>query len=111
VEENVRYIKLAFPVTAEMTWNCNAENTLEENICRYHFINQARIIGGHTFDSVLQVNIDDQIDLFNRHYSIERYAKNTGLVFKQFIDIESQPNSAWFGTPYEADSLHFIILI
>ena len=95
VEENERYIKLAFAVKQDQTWNGNAQNTLGEQTYSYTFINQPRTIGGTSFDSVLQVNQLDDASIIHKKYSIEKYAKRIGLVYKQVIDIESQPDPTW----------------
>ena len=95
VEENERFVKLAFAVKQDQTWNGNAQNTLGEQNYSFEFINQARTIGGTAFDSVLQVNQLDGSSIINKKYYIEKYAKRTGLVYKQVIDIESQPDPSW----------------
>ena len=108
VEENVRYIKLAFAVKQEQTWDGNAQNTIGGLTYSYQFINQARTIGGTAFDSVLQVNQQEESSIIHQKYYIEKYAKRTGLVYRQVIDIESQPNPDWYNTtlyPFGSDSL------
>ncbi len=108
VEENERYIKLAFAVKQEQEWDGNAQNTLGAQTYSYEFINQPRTFGGTAFDSVLQVNQKDESSLVGVDYRIEKYAKRTGMVYKQFIYIQSQPNSDWsdpFLFPFGSDSL------
>ncbi len=92
VEENVRFIKLAFPVKKSQTWDGNAQNTIGKWNYSYSFFNLPRTIGGIVFDSVLEVKQKDELSLINKKFYIERYAKNVGLVYKQVIDVESQPN-------------------
>ncbi len=108
VEENVRYVKLAFAVREGKSWNGNAQNVNEEMLYNYQFFDQPRTIGGASFDSVLQVNQINYEDLISKHYSIERYARRTGMVFKHYIEIDSQPNSDWGNPmlyPFGNDSL------
>lgn len=104
VEENERYIKLAFPVKETQRWDGNAQNSLGEEEYQYYFYDQARIIGPMLFDSVLQVTQDDYTDFINKRYYIEKYARNVGLVYKQVIDIESQP--PFYPPPFESESLY-----
>lgn len=92
VEENVRFIKLAFAVKQGQTWDGNAQNTIGTQKYSYEFINQARTIGGSAFDSVLQVNQQDESSIIHKIYYIEKYAKRTGLVYKEVINIQSQPD-------------------
>lgn len=104
VEENTRYIKLAFPVKESQRWDGNAQNTLGEETYEYYFYDQARVIGPMLFDSVLQVNQHDETNLIAKKYYIEKYARNVGLVYKQVIDIASQPPD--YSPPYESESLY-----
>ncbi len=95
VEENLRYIKLVFPVNENQKWNGNIQNTLPEWNYEYDFFDLPRTIGGIYFDSVLQVNqYDDKLsNLVEHKYYIEKYARNVGLIYKQVIDVESQPGN------------------
>lgn len=92
VEENVRFIKLAFPVKKSQTWNGNAQNVIGPWNYSYSFFDLPRTIGGVVYDSVLEVKQKDELTLINKRFYIERYARNVGLVYKQIIDVESQPN-------------------
>ena len=97
VEENVRFVKLVFPIKESQTWNGNAQNTLADWTYSYDFFDQARWVGGIHFDSVLQVNQYDDKGKFiqQRQLYTEKYARNVGLVYKQVIDIKSQmPSTA-----------------
>ncbi len=95
VEENVRFIKLAFAVKEGQTWDGNAQNTNGAQTYSYQFFNLPKTIGGNTFDSVLQVNQQDDFSIIHKTYYIEKYAKRTGLVYKEAIKIESQPDPNW----------------
>jgi hypothetical protein len=99
VEENVRYIKLAFPVTKSQMWDGHAQNPLGSRSYSYDFFDQARIIGGMRFDSVLQVSQINELNLIRKQYYIERYAKNVGMVYREVIDVNSQPPAAWANEP------------
>ncbi len=91
VEENVRFIKLAFPINKDQKWNGNAQNTNESCDYSYEYFDATKTIGNFHFDSVLQVTqVDDKLsNIIERKYYIEKYAKNVGLVYKQIIDIQS----------------------
>ncbi|MFL5763096.1 MAG: hypothetical protein ACJ77K_04080 [Bacteroidia bacterium] len=108
VEENVRYVKLAFPVKKGQEWNGNAQNTNGGLTYSYLFFDQPRTIGGNAFDSVLQVNQQNSETLISKDFFIEKYARRTGMVYKQGIHVESQPNPDWANTtlfPFGTDSL------
>jgi len=110
VEENVRYVKLAFAVKEDQRWNGNAQNINSALNYSYGFFNQPRTVSGVSFDSVLQVNQLIDEDLISKKYYVERYAKGYGLIAKNVIDIESQPNTDWSNAilfPFGNDSLLF----
>ncbi|MCX6295985.1 MAG: hypothetical protein NTX97_07955, partial [Bacteroidetes bacterium] len=109
VEENVRYIKLAFAVKEGQTWNGNAQNTNDPLNYSYQFFDLPRTIGGVAFDSVLQVNQQIESSIFFQKQYIEKYAKRTGLVYKQVIDVDSQPNPAF--TPSQLATFNAIPIL
>jgi hypothetical protein len=95
VEENSRFIKLIFPVKRESTWDGNIQNTNGTINYVYAFVDQSRTIGSIGFDSVLQVTQQDVLTLISQQKYIEKYARHVGLVSKQVIDVNSQPNPNW----------------
>jgi len=109
VEENERFVKLAFPVRDEQRWNGNAQNTHDAEEYSYNFYDLPRTLGGILFDSVLQVDHHDESSLVGWSYSSEKYARNAGLVYKRVIEVTSQPNSHWstdyVAFPYGSDTL------
>jgi hypothetical protein len=95
VEENVRFIKLVFPVKAKQIWNTNNQNTLEERILKYTSVDEPETIGNLSFNAVATTEYDDGGEILtNREYNSEKFAKNIGLVYRKEIHIESQPNSS-----------------
>jgi hypothetical protein len=104
VEENVRFVKLAFPVKEGQEWNGNAQNTMQAENFSYAFFDITRTIGNIRFDSVLQVDQYNELDLVHQKYYEEKYARNVGLIYKRVIDIQSQPPD-WSMDPFMNDSL------
>ncbi len=92
VEDNVRYIKLVFPAKKYKSWDGNIQNINGKLTYSYLFVDLSRSFGGIRLDSVLQVNQQDETNLVAKRYYIENYARNVGLVYKQIIDVSSQPN-------------------
>lgn len=106
VEENIRYVKLIFPVSTKNSWNGNAQNTLDPVNYSYLYADLPRTIGKQNFDSVLQVNQQDETNLISKKFYIERYARHVGLIYKHVIDVQSQPDGVpdsllpiWIATP------------
>jgi len=93
VEENVRFVRLVFPVKVNKSWNVNSKNFLTELDFTYQSVDASDNVGGLPFASVLQTVYDDGGKILTtRNYFTEKYAKNVGLVYKQEINVESQPD-------------------
>jgi hypothetical protein len=92
VEENVRFVRLVFPVQLNKSWNANSQNFLNEQDFTYNSVDVAANIGGIKFDSVLQTVYDDGGGILtSRNYFTEKYARRVGLIYKQEINVQSQP--------------------
>ena len=92
VEENIRYIKLVFPPALYKRWDGNAFNMLDSLHNEYYEITQIDLpeeINNISFDSVLHVTQRNEESLIHKEYAVEKYAKNTGLVYKKDISIYS----------------------
>ena len=93
IEENVRFVKLHFPIYKNKVWDENIHNVNSEKNLTFKQVDYSDSIGTILFDSLVQTEFDDggQI-LTQRNYSTEKYAKNIGLVYKQEINVTSQPD-------------------
>jgi hypothetical protein len=93
VEENVRYIKLTYPVKLNNTWNGNAANTFGEQIYQYTEVDESVTIQAQSFDSVATVLIHEEEDFILKHYAVEQYARNVGRIYKQYIYLDYQEDA------------------
>lgn len=91
VEEDVRFVKLSFPIKEDAEWNGNAQNTNSEWLYSYKYFDQKEMINNTTFDNVLYVEQKDDKNKNNIHreFYIEKYAKQVGLVYKEIKDLLS----------------------
>lgn len=87
-EENVIFVKLAFPIGPDMNWNGNVKNTLGTQTYRYRDIHDPLTQGSLNFDSTLTVLQIDEDYFTEYHYAIEKYANHVGMIYKEQIDIE-----------------------
>jgi len=87
LEENERFIRLAFPVSEGKTWDGNAFNTIGQWTYKYKDVDEAYTIGSFIFDSTLLVEQKKEINLIDHRVYQERYAKNVGLIEKSVIDV------------------------
>jgi len=101
VEENIRFIKLTFPVEEGIRWNGNA--FVDPNISTsfngnaidvydywdsdyyYSNVDQSEQIGDLSLDSITTIIQSDNANVqqYNYRYAVEKYARNIGLVYKE----------------------------
>lgn len=91
VDNNLRTVPLIFPPEAGEDWNGNAFNTLDEESYTYDYVDRKVNFGPMTLDSTLRVIQNNDTDNFVlKTYTEERYARDVGLVYKEFLDLEIQ---------------------
>ena len=91
VEEDIRFTKLIFAVKAEAIWDGNAHNTQGPLEYKYNYVNVSETINGKVFENVLYVEQKDDKskNAIHRQFSIEKYAKDVGLVYREIKDLYS----------------------
>lgn len=96
VEDNVRYVKLIFPVKEGKTWNGNSMNTLSSWNYEYLSSHQTQTIGSTVIDSVTTITqFDDNNEiLIQRQLYQEKYAANIGMVYKKITDLKKLYNNS-----------------
>jgi len=101
VEENVRYLKLIFPIYVNATWNGNALNHGGNPMgsdgkanYKYTSVDQSETIGGHALSSVLTVLQFEEVNLIEEKVYEEKYAKGIGMVYKKTIDLTNEYNTS-----------------
>lgn len=87
VEEDERFIRLAFPVREGVKWNGNAYNQREEWKYAIADVDVPRNIGGLDFSQTALVKQRDELNFVQRQLSTEVYAKNVGLVSKYYKNL------------------------
>lgn len=88
VEENVRFVKMVFPVEKGSKWNGNAFNNMDQWMYSFQYIDEEEMVGTMLLDSVTTILQKDDESIFDKQYYLEKYAKNIGLVYKEVIDIK-----------------------
>jgi hypothetical protein len=76
-----------FPVDRNKTWDGNAYNTIGAWDYKLVDANIKRTIAGKGFDSTAQVLQINKINVIEKKYYMEIFAKNVGLVYKEVIDV------------------------
>jgi hypothetical protein len=83
VEENIRFVKLSFPVRLNTTWNGNLFNFLPEEDYTIQEANVPITIGGFSFDSSVTVLQLDDLNAIHHLYKEEKYVYGVGLAYRQ----------------------------
>ncbi len=89
VEENLRFVKMTYPVDMDYSWNGNAYNVLPAQDYYYQGQDVALNNGIYQFDSTLTVVQYQDTNQIQYYYFTETYARNVGMVRKQEYDIET----------------------
>lgn len=113
VEENQRFIRLAFVPREGKSWNGNAYNTIGEWKYEYKSVDEPYSINAMHFDSTLLVKqlVDTNLLYYKSYY--ERYARNVGMIRKDVIDVSDDniPNTSSVLTRIDSGVIYHIQLV
>ncbi len=89
-EENITYVKLAFPLKENQRWDGNAYNTREEKPYTVTQIHQPIDLPNHKLDSTLTVLHIDFQTLIGEELKYEIYSKHVGMVIRKYKELEKE---------------------
>ena len=89
-EENLRLVKLVFPVRGAQFWDLNARNTEDELEMTYSTWDVPWSVNGMAFDSTALVETTFFNNLVDTVIHTERYAKGVGLVYQRRVVSNTQ---------------------
>ncbi|MBA3647865.1 MAG: hypothetical protein H0W62_04830 [Chitinophagales bacterium] len=114
VEENLRFIKLVFPIFLNESWKGNSKILIDSSTdylsdwnYEYTSVNVTSAINSFTFDSTVTVLQHDDENAIQKIFYEEKYAKGVGLIYKEAAHIETQPGSYPDGTVYRMSIKEF----
>lgn len=93
IEENIRLVKMNFPVSEGLTWNGNAYNVLGPQDYTYLQVDVPFTNGIFSFDSTVTVEQFNDTNMIEHYYFSETFARNVGMVAKKEIGIEQLKNT------------------
>lgn len=122
-EENLRFIKLVFPLTENRTWDHNAFIDDQqfvivgggETLQMYRnwqssveTLESTQVVEGQEFtDVAVVIHVDDE-NVIERRYVEEQYAKGVGLIYREMMILDTQ-NTQSTGTWREKAEEGFIV--
>lgn len=86
VEEDVRFLRMSYPVRKDREWNGNVYNQQAAWDYFYEDVDVVRSYSGLSFDKTSKINQRFNHNLVEFEHAYEVYAKNIGLVRKYFKD-------------------------
>lgn len=92
VEENVRFVRLTFPVKTGQFWDGNSLNDFNTWNYSYLQVGEAEAVGDWIFDDAATVEQEGAVNLIEQHRGKEIYAPDIGLVYKELIEIKTDVN-------------------
>ncbi len=95
VEDNLRFIKLIFPIKENDTWKGNAFIDAVDDLdymynwdYKYDVVDVPANINSNAFDSTLKIIQQADTNLIEVNYFEEKYAKNVGMVYRRAVHLE-----------------------
>jgi len=93
-EENIKFVKMTFPVRENNTWDGNSMNNQGNMTYEYTSIDEAESIGGNSLTKVLTVLQFEDINLVQERFFEEKYARGVGMVYKKSLNVSKVYNSS-----------------
>jgi len=90
VEENIRIIRMAFPVRDNLVWDANALNAELERPMKYEEIHAPRSVNGFQFDSTVMIVTTLEPNLVDTIIDTEIRARDIGVVYKNYVKTNTQ---------------------
>ena len=91
VQENIRFVKLVFPLSINSFWNGNMYNNLVSDNYFVDYFDKPSTVNGINYNQTIKVRRDSSINAIEEIRQLEIYARNIGLVYYQSDSINTQP--------------------
>lgn len=92
VEENVRYVKMGFPISASSSWDGNALNIRDSWTYRYDSLYVDRIYHEVNYPRTVKVLQRDNKNFVEDQLAYEIYAPEVGLIYRYHRDLTTRLN-------------------
>lgn len=96
VEENVRYLRMSFPLVEEAIWNMNSRNNLPPAWLFYQDLYKPYPTDKYGVDSAITIVGKDINNSIEKYRYREVYGKGLGLLFKENVEMLNQGGN-WDG--------------
>ncbi len=87
VEENIRYIKMGFPIAQNSTWDGNALNDRDRWTYSYDSLYVEKVYGGESYPRTVTVRQRENKNFVEDELAYEVYAPDIGLVYRFYREL------------------------
>ncbi|MEI6508982.1 MAG: hypothetical protein WCO54_10910 [Bacteroidota bacterium] len=98
VQDNIRYVKLVFPLNASKTWDGNMFNNIGQAYYDILYFDQPSFVNGKMFDKTVMVREDSITNFIDEIKRYSLYARNVGLISFTSDSLNTQSRSKGPGT-------------
>jgi hypothetical protein len=113
-DNNGTEVKLSYPVALFKSWDANQFNNRGRKDYNYDGVFQPFYSGGIYYDSTISVMQEKEENFIQSKLVREVYAKNKGMVFKEFSDLNleiiTNPQTQKEDTTIDGLRLHYILV-
>ena len=102
IEENLRFVKLVFPLSIGTKWNGNVFINVDQSLeyledWEYEItsLDEPATINELNFDKALTVLYQDWETEIDKKYGTEQYARNVGLIYKEVLFLKKDFPKPW----------------
>jgi len=104
IENNLRFIKLVFPVSLGKTWDGNSYIEAKDDLeyldnWEYQITNVGGSfnVGSETFTNTVTILQEDELNVVEKRKGVEVYEHGVGMVYKELIKLDrpNQPLGDW----------------
>ncbi len=112
-EDNLRYIKLSFPVKNNLSWKGNTYINYNDPDCNWLAsdweykltnVNEPLNINGNHFDLTARVIVETGDNVICQQYYEEIYAKNVGMIYRKVRRVAVNPDPSGYSLEYKVKS-------
>lgn len=101
VEDDIRKVKLGFPLKERKSWDANQMNTSPSQKAKITNLDKSYTISTDlVFSNTLIIDLGNEVDPFFQNVESEVYAAGIGLIERRLIDVETQPGKYKDGNEY-----------
>lgn len=116
MEGNLRYMNLVFPISEGKTWEGNIYLPIDPDQAQafadweYTYLETgvSQSVGNLDFPQTLSIVQSDYEDLVNKLYSVEKYAKNVGLIYKKQQILKAGNSTSNLGWPDRTETGYIV---